>query len=57
MRLIFIGLRVDHIFSKGLAANLGPDAAGVGEDNWKASDHKPVWAVLGPEGAALPGDQ
>ncbi len=51
-RLVFFGLRFDHIFTKGLPAEPGQSAAGVGEDNWKASDHKPVWAVLGADQAS-----
>jgi len=46
-RLVFFGLRFDHIFTKGLPAEPGRAEAGVGEDNRQASDHKPVWAVLG----------
>jgi endonuclease/exonuclease/phosphatase family metal-dependent hydrolase len=43
--LIFFGLRFDHIFAKGLPAPPESSASGVGEDNLRASDHKPVWAI------------
>ncbi len=46
-RLLFFGLRFDHIFCRGLPVMLGSNTAGVGEDNRKASDHRPIWAVLG----------
>jgi endonuclease/exonuclease/phosphatase family metal-dependent hydrolase len=51
-RLIFFGLRFDHIFTKGFDEAPESAEAGIGQDNRRASDHKPVWALL--EMAAVP---
>lgn len=60
-RLALFGIPVsemsyDHVFAKGLLPAGGGAAAGVVRDNRKASDHRPVWAVLvpAPEGAPAP---
>jgi endonuclease/exonuclease/phosphatase family metal-dependent hydrolase len=39
-------LAFDHVFAKGLRAATPGPAAGVVRDNKKASDHRPVWALL-----------
>jgi endonuclease/exonuclease/phosphatase family metal-dependent hydrolase len=36
----------DHVFTKGLRPAVPPPAFGVVRDNRKASDHRPVWALL-----------
>jgi endonuclease/exonuclease/phosphatase (EEP) superfamily protein YafD len=47
-------LAYDHVFAKGLAPFApGPDA-GVVRDNKKASDHKPVWALIDSDEPAAP---
>ena len=45
-------LAYDHVFTKGLSGTPG-SFAGVVRDNKKASDHRPVWALIDdsdPEG-------
>ena len=39
---------LDHIMTRGLTP-VTPTSVGVVQDNRKASDHHPVWAVLAPE--------
>ena len=39
---------LDHIYARGLAPP-GPATAGVADDLYDASDHKPVWALLALE--------
>jgi endonuclease/exonuclease/phosphatase (EEP) superfamily protein YafD len=39
---------LDHIYARGLEPP-GPATAGVAEDLYDASDHKPVWALLALE--------
>jgi endonuclease/exonuclease/phosphatase family metal-dependent hydrolase len=39
-------LSYDHVFAKGLRGATPGPAAGVVRDNKKASDHRPVWALL-----------
>jgi endonuclease/exonuclease/phosphatase family metal-dependent hydrolase len=39
-------LAYDHVFAKGLRAAAPGPAVGVVRDNRKASDHRPVWALL-----------
>lgn len=41
-------LSYDHIVTRGLHLAGGPDSMGIVQDNRKASDHKPIWAVLRP---------
>jgi len=47
------GLRYDHILTRGLR-KAGPDALGVVTDNHKASDHRPIWALLVTAGTQPP---
>lgn len=48
------GFSVDHVFARGLCAPSGL-RAGVARDVKDASDHRPVWAVLGgPPSPATP---
>jgi endonuclease/exonuclease/phosphatase family metal-dependent hydrolase len=44
------GLAYDHVLAKGLKPASGPDAMGIVQDNRGASDHKPIWALLEPDG-------
>jgi endonuclease/exonuclease/phosphatase family metal-dependent hydrolase len=39
---------LDHVYARGLVPP-GPATAGVAEDLYDASDHKPVWALLALE--------
>lgn len=41
-------LAYDHIVARGLRIAACADSMGVVDDNRKASDHKPIWAVLEP---------
>lgn len=41
------GYAVDHVFARGLCDGTGRARAGVARDVKDASDHRPVWAVLG----------
>jgi endonuclease/exonuclease/phosphatase (EEP) superfamily protein YafD len=38
---------VDHVFARGLCALAEGPRAGVARDVKDASDHRPVWAILG----------
>ncbi len=49
-RWAFGGLHYDHVFARGFAVTGGTTNAGVVADNRNASDHKPIWALLVPEG-------
>ena len=42
----FFRFRYDHIFAKGITEAPVSARTGVVEDNRKASDHRPVWAVI-----------
>jgi endonuclease/exonuclease/phosphatase family metal-dependent hydrolase len=42
------GFSFDHVFARGLCS--GPLLAGVARDVKDASDHRPVWALLGARG-------
>jgi endonuclease/exonuclease/phosphatase family metal-dependent hydrolase len=42
----FFKFRYDHIFAKGTAGSPVSARSGVVQDNKKASDHRPVWAVI-----------
>ncbi|HMK91780.1 MAG TPA: endonuclease/exonuclease/phosphatase family protein [Thermoleophilia bacterium] len=44
-------LAYDHVFTRGLRAATPGPATGVVSDNRKASDHRPVWALLDPAGS------
>jgi endonuclease/exonuclease/phosphatase family metal-dependent hydrolase len=46
------GFSYDHVFARGLCSP--PLVAGVARDVKEASDHRPVWAVLGRAGPAPP---
>jgi endonuclease/exonuclease/phosphatase (EEP) superfamily protein YafD len=48
------GLSYDHILARGLETAPGPGAVGVVADNRRASDHKPIWALLVPGRAVSP---
>jgi endonuclease/exonuclease/phosphatase (EEP) superfamily protein YafD len=48
------GLHFDHILTRGLEPAAGPDSVGVVADNRKASDHRPIWALLVRAPAAAP---
>jgi len=48
------GLSYDHVLAKGLRPAPGPGAMGIVQDNRGASDHKPVWVVLEPDGSPAP---
>jgi endonuclease/exonuclease/phosphatase family metal-dependent hydrolase len=48
------GLAYDHVLTKGLRPAPGPGAMGIVQDNRGASDHKPIWAVLEPDGSPEP---
>jgi len=48
------GLHYDHILTRGLSRAGGPDSMGVVNDNRKASDHRPIWALLVPSPAPAP---
>jgi endonuclease/exonuclease/phosphatase family metal-dependent hydrolase len=37
--------KLDHVYARGLEPP-GPASAGVAEDTYDASDHKPIWVVL-----------
>jgi endonuclease/exonuclease/phosphatase (EEP) superfamily protein YafD len=39
-------LAYDHVFTKGLRPAAPGPSAGVVRDNKKASDHRPVWALV-----------
>jgi len=57
LRLLGIGLAglsYDHVLARGLRPVSGPGAMGIVQDNRGASDHKPVWAVLEPDGPREP---
>ena len=57
LRLLGIGLgglSYDHVLTKGLRTVPGPGAMGIVRDNRGASDHKPIWAVLEPDGSWEP---
>jgi endonuclease/exonuclease/phosphatase family metal-dependent hydrolase len=41
---------VDHVFARGLCPASVPGGAGVAREVEDASDHRPVWAVLGGHG-------
>jgi endonuclease/exonuclease/phosphatase family metal-dependent hydrolase len=43
------GFSFDHVFARGLC--VPPSSAGVARDVRDASDHRPVWAVVGTPGA------
>jgi endonuclease/exonuclease/phosphatase family metal-dependent hydrolase len=45
------GLKYDHVLVRGLRPVPGPGAMGVVPDNRSASDHKPIWARLEPDGS------
>jgi endonuclease/exonuclease/phosphatase family metal-dependent hydrolase len=48
------GLSYDHVLAKGLRPAPGPGAMGIVQDNHGASDHKPIWVVLEPDGSPAP---
>ena len=48
------GLAYDHVLAKGLKPVSGPGAMGVVPDNRGASDHKPIWVALEPDGSPAP---
>ena len=57
LRLLGIGLgglSYDHVLTKGLRPVPGPGAMGIVQDNRGASDHKPIWVVLEPDGSPAP---
>jgi endonuclease/exonuclease/phosphatase family metal-dependent hydrolase len=43
---LFLRLKYDHIFARGPSGEPVSAEAGVVQDNRKASDHRPVWAVI-----------
>ena len=43
---LFFRFRFDHIFAKGLSEAPPSALTGVIQENKKASDHRPVWAVI-----------
>jgi endonuclease/exonuclease/phosphatase family metal-dependent hydrolase len=46
---------IDHVFAKGLTCGNAGTGTGVVRDNLHASDHRPVWTLIGiPEAAATP---
>jgi endonuclease/exonuclease/phosphatase family metal-dependent hydrolase len=46
LRNVFFRFPYDHIFAKGLSDAHVLAQTGVVQDNRKASDHRPVWAVI-----------
>jgi len=54
---IFFRFSYDHIFAKGLTEAPVSAQTGVVQDNRKASDHRPVWAVIEFEAPAGAGEK
>jgi len=46
LRNVFFKFRYDHIFAKGFSEATVSALTGVVQDNRRASDYRPVWAVI-----------